>query len=105
MRTEHLIEAACVQYARDRGWQSIKTDTARNAKGVPDRLFLAPGGAMFLVEFKAPGGVLQPLQQWWRRWFHTHGYTEKYQIFDTVDAFCAWVRMHAQEDRATTDGA
>lgn len=32
-------------------------------RGWPDRLFLCPDGAVFWVEFKAPGGSLSKLQE------------------------------------------
>lgn len=32
--------------------------------GAPDRIFMLPGGKFWLVEFKAPGGVVSPRQQY-----------------------------------------
>lgn len=34
--------------------------------GLPDRLVLLPGGRLFLVETKAPGGRLRPMQRVFR---------------------------------------
>lgn len=35
--------------------------------GLPDRLCLLPGGVVMFVEVKRPkGGVVAPLQMWWR---------------------------------------
>lgn len=32
-------------------------------RGVPDRIVLLPGGKMYLVEMKRPGGVCSPVQK------------------------------------------
>lgn len=34
-------------------------------KGMPDRLVVMPGGRMYLVELKRPGGELSPAQKLW----------------------------------------
>jgi hypothetical protein len=35
--------------------------------GIPDRLVLMPGGRIAFVEVKKPkGGVIAPMQRWWR---------------------------------------
>lgn len=36
---------------------------APTVSGIPDRLVIFPGGLMFLVELKAPGGRLSPIQE------------------------------------------
>lgn len=50
---EKIIESRVTNYAKNKGWQSIKL-SGPNDRGKPDRLFLKDGRAVF-VEFKATG--------------------------------------------------
>ena len=59
---ESAIESACVHHAAKHGILSYKLRSG--VTGVPDRLFLLPGGRVWLVEFKAKGGALSPRQKW-----------------------------------------
>lgn len=56
---ESSVERPVVRDARALGVLSIKLATGQ---GMPDRLFLIPGGRGFLIEFKAPGSDPRPLQ-------------------------------------------
>ena len=48
------------------GGVSIKLSPV-GLRGVPDRLILLPGPRVIFVELKRPaGGVVGPLQHWWR---------------------------------------
>lgn len=47
------------------GCMVLKFTSPGNA-GVPDRLVLIPGGTVWFVELKRPGGKLRPLQEIWR---------------------------------------
>lgn len=58
---ESAIEAACCRYARQRGVLPVKLHFG--AIGMPDRMFLLPGGRALLVEFKTPVGRLSPRQK------------------------------------------
>jgi len=58
---EAYLEASCCAYARKRGCHAIKL--AYGVTGIPDRLFLLPGGRFWLVEFKVPGATLSPRQR------------------------------------------
>jgi len=61
---EKELEAACTRYARERGWLSIKLENTGHT-GIPDRLYLKDGKAIF-VEFKTPGsGRLSVFQSHW----------------------------------------
>jgi len=63
-RPEKELEAACTRYARERGWLSIKLENTGHT-GIPDRLYLKDGRAIF-VEFKTPGtGRLSLFQSHW----------------------------------------
>ena len=48
------VENAVCRYARARGLMALKF-TSPNRRSVPDRIFLAPGAAVFFIEFKRPG--------------------------------------------------
>ena len=41
--------------------------------GVPDRIVILPGGRVWFVELKAPGGRVRPLQQWWHKQLRAMG--------------------------------
>ena len=71
--SERLLEAACRGYARQRGCLSFKLWPTM--AGLPDRLFLLPGGRALFVEFKAPGGRLSPVQRLRHRQFAVVGWT------------------------------
>ena len=61
---ERTIENAVVAYAKARGCVVHKMQTGRGGtSGMPDRLFMAPGGKLWWIEFKAPGKVASPLQE------------------------------------------
>lgn len=62
MGTEQALERAATSYARAHGWLSYKFQSSGRA-GVPDRLFIRPGGRVLFVEFKSPCGALSPLQR------------------------------------------
>ena len=54
MMLEKQIETRVCDYAKDRGLLVYKfTSPARAA--VPDRMFVAPSGKVFFIEFKATG--------------------------------------------------
>lgn len=58
---EARLERACVRIAetRCRAW-ALKLWPL--VTGLPDRLFLIPGGRVWLVEFKAPDGLISKRQ-------------------------------------------
>jgi hypothetical protein len=59
---ESLIEARCCTLATRLGCHPIKLGGF--VVGLPDRAFLLPGGGVWLVEFKAPGGAVSPRQKY-----------------------------------------
>lgn len=59
------VEAFLVKRVRLLGGHSIKL--APMQAGIPDRLVMMPGGRMYLVEVKAEGGALEPIQRHWHR--------------------------------------
>ena len=63
---EKELETACTRYAREKGYLSIKLENTGHT-GIPDRLYLKDGRAIF-VEFKTPaGGRLSLFQSHWLR--------------------------------------
>lgn len=59
---ESAIEKAVSRYVASHGGISYKfVSPAR--RSVPDRLVTLPGGAIFFIEFKAPGGKLTSGQE------------------------------------------
>jgi len=54
---EKQIEKAVCDYAKERGCLVYKFSSPGHA-AVPDRMFILPGGRMFMIEFKAPGKKL-----------------------------------------------
>lgn len=59
---EKQLERKCCREAEHRGWLAFKF-TSPNRAGVPDRLFVGPRKQSVFVEFKQPGGKINPAQQ------------------------------------------
>lgn len=62
MKAEAKIEDACCRYARQKYGALTPKFVSPNNRGVPDRIFLFPGGHTLFVEFKAPGKKPTALQ-------------------------------------------
>lgn len=60
---EREIETYFRQKVKQIGGMALKF-VSPGFTGVPDRLIVLPGGKMFFVEFKAPGQVLRPRQEY-----------------------------------------
>lgn len=61
MILERDVEHAYCKKVKAAGGLAIKLVSPSMA-GLPDRLILMPGGVMWFVEFKRPGGRPRPLQ-------------------------------------------
>ena len=61
MDRESKIENSIKNYARQRGILTYKF-VSPSQRGVPDRIFVFPGGYVLFLEFKAPKKVPTPLQ-------------------------------------------
>jgi len=59
---EKTLEAYLRNEVKKTGAVALKFVSPGRA-GVPDRIVLAPGGRIYFVEMKRPGGKLRPLQQ------------------------------------------
>jgi len=89
---ESDIEDRVTRYAQSKGFLVYKfTSPAR--RGVPDRLFIAPNGFHFYIEFKAPGAKPTPVQE--RE--HARMRTNKCEVYvcDDVDTGKFIVNIHA----------
>ena len=60
---ESIVEKKFTAEVKKRGGLALKF-VSPGLNGVPDRLVLFPGGRMALVELKAPGKTMRPLQQY-----------------------------------------
>ena len=62
---ERTVEAIFARRVKELGGASFKFAPVHS--GNPDRLVLMPGGKVYLVELKADGGVLSPVQRLWHK--------------------------------------
>lgn len=79
---ESKIEKEVNKYAKSLGWNIYKF-TSPGLKGVPDRLFLRSGIAVF-IEFKAPNKIPNKIQIKRIKEIVTQGFTAKY-IDNVID--------------------
>lgn len=81
---ELILERACRNYARQRGWVAMKLEK-NGHKGVPDDILLHPDGRYILVEFKKDASQKpRPEQQVWLDKFPSTSY-----LVGSFDAFKA----------------
>ena len=81
---EKQIEKKCCALAKNQAVLQYKF-TSPGSSGVPDRLFIFPGGEVVFVEFKRPGGIATKLQLAQMRRIMNQG-TACY-VVDNVEAF------------------
>lgn len=62
MIDERDVEGYLVRVVQERGGLCLKLDSS-GMKGIQDRLILLPGGCVWFVELKKPGGRVGVLQQ------------------------------------------
>ncbi|MCC8192391.1 MAG: hypothetical protein LIO41_05055 [Ruminococcus sp.] len=73
---EKELETACTRYAREKGYLAIKLENTGHA-GIPDRLYLKDGKAIF-VEFKTPvSGRLSLFQSHWLKQLEKERFTAR----------------------------
>lgn len=84
---ENRIENRLRECIKEKGGMALKF-ISPGCRGVPDRLVFLPGGRIYLVELKAPGKDLRPLQKKMKAKFEKLGF--KYYVIDSyedVEAF------------------
>lgn len=60
---EAMLEALLFRSVQAMGGMALKL--APTVKGMPDRLVILPMGRMYLIELKADGGKVSPIQHHW----------------------------------------
>lgn len=84
---EAKLEAACVKYAKSKGWLAAKLDPKGNV-GVPDHVFFGRGAfwpMTLVVEFKVGKNETTPKQQAW---------ADKFAKLTTTTFKTEWSRVH-----------
>ena len=89
MAYEADLEKWCREQATKAGGHLLKWVSPGN-KGVPDRILLTPGGYVAFIEFKAPKGKIEPLQQVWQDRIRKMGQVSA--VIRTKDEFLAVLR-------------
>ena len=69
---EREIEKWLREQINNLGGRALKFTSPGN-DGVPDRIVFLPGGRVYLVELKAVGGRLSPIQVWQQEKFRQLG--------------------------------
>lgn len=81
MTLESAVERAAVDFANLMGVESLKL-TLQGNRGWPDRLFMKDGHFLF-IEFKRPGEVTRPLQNYRIKWLVDNGFNVA--VCDTIE--------------------
>ena len=79
---ERIIESKLTRAAKAMGGLALKF-ISPGYDGVPDRIVLFPGGRIALVEVKAPGKTLRPLQARRKRQLESLGF--KVYVLDAAE--------------------
>lgn len=82
MLSEKQVESRLKVRVKELGGKALKF-VSPGCSGVPDRLVFLPGGKLILVELKAPGKNLSPLQEKMRKFFIDLGF--KYYVIDCYE--------------------
>lgn len=72
--SEKYIESHLVTNIELLGGKCLKWVSPGN-KGVPDRIVIMPNGRVYFVEVKRPGGIISPLQEYWKREIEKLGFS------------------------------
>lgn len=81
---EKTIEKTVCDYAKEKGCLVYKFSSPGHA-AVPDRMFILPGGRMFMIEFKAPGKKPTAPQLREHLRLNSHPYNIPVFVIDDVD--------------------
>ena len=84
---ELAVETRLVNEVKARGGMCIKILPV--VAGVPDRLVIMPGGRMYLIETKAPGGRVRPAQTVWHARAAALGVTVA--VLRSVEEVLGWI--------------
>ena len=98
---EIAIEQAVMLKARQLGIVGLKLTSPGNT-GLPDRMFLIPGGRPLYIEFKKPGEELEPKQVYWYNIFKLLNY--HIEVHDSVEGAIVAIRRAVDEANKTDKG-
>ena len=91
-KREKEVEAFLKNEIRKLGGLLLKFVSPGN-DGVPDRIAIMPDGRVWFVEFKAEGGDLRPLQEYWRvTLLDRQQQVAVIRGMDEAKDFAAWMR-------------
>ena len=85
-KLEKKLENDCCMLARSKGLAAVKLEK-NGHKGIPDRIFIAPGGRTVFVEFKNPEGtgVISKEQKAWKKFLGDRLWiVDDYTYFDVL---------------------
>lgn len=99
--SEKAVESYLRRQAISRGWVTWKM--APTEVGIPDRVVLIPGGAVWFVELKrARGGVISPKQRVVHSKISSGGHNVV--VLAGVNEVKMWIRERESELENETDG-
>lgn len=102
---ERQVEEELVQAVKNAGGFCLKLDP-HGARGVPDRIVIAPGGRAIMVELKRPaGGRLSPIQKRWRDSLTDSGIGWlRVKDKSDIESVVLWVRAAREDIRRAERG-
>lgn len=89
---EAMLEALLFRSVQAMGGMALKL--APTVKGMPDRLVILPMGRMYLIELKADGGKLSPIQKHWHLRAKSMG--AEVTVLTGVEEIKDWLRAQIQ---------
>jgi VRR-NUC domain len=97
MRESKIERRVCKRVLSELGVLGYKFNSATQS-GVPDRIFLIPGGKPFFIEFKAPGLDLSEKQNWVFEVFKKLGYDV--EVHDDENEAYQAIKIRTMEAKA-----
>lgn len=86
--------------AKDHGVLNFKL-FGKHETGIPDRVFLIPGGRPLFIEFKRAGEDPRPKQDWWHDILRQLGY--QVEVHDNADEALKSIEKYARIGKTCID--